>query len=97
MIESPRLIVDLLSKTLPSQSTYFMQISFVSSIVNGGTELLRVVPVGLAVLRAFVGPRLTEKERRTTYLGLRPLFEPAEFQHADFTSHAVGALSRYVL
>ena len=93
MLGSPKLIVDVLAKSLPAQSTYFIQISFVSVIVQGGMELLRVVPIVMAVLRSFIGPRLTEKERRTTYLGLRPLNDPAEFQHADFTSQAVSSVS----
>ena len=89
MLDSPKLIVELLAKSLPSQGTYFIQISIVSTVVHGGMELLRVVPVAMAILRSFIGPRLTEKERRTTYLGLRPLADPLEFQHAYFTSQAV--------
>ena len=89
MIESPTIIVDLLATSLPQQATYFMQITFVSTVISGGMELLRVVPIALAIIRSFVGPRLTEKERRTTFFGLRPLYDPAEFEHADFTSNAV--------
>lgn len=89
MIEKPKLIIDLLSKTLPSQSTYFIQISVVSTIVNGGMELLRVVPVGMAIMRSFIAPSLTEKERRATYFGLQSLCNPFDFQHPDFTSQVV--------
>ena len=90
MIDSPTIIINLLATSLPRQATYFMQISFVSMAVSGGMEALRVVPVALAILRSFVGPKLTEKEQRTTFLGLRPLYDPLEFQHADFTSNAVS-------
>jgi len=89
MLDSPKLIVELLAKSLPSQGTYFIQISLVSTIISGGMELLRVVPVIMAILRSFIGPRLTEKERRTTFLGIRPLADPLGFQHADFTSQSV--------
>jgi len=89
MIDSPTIIIKLLATSLPKQATYFMQISFVSITVSGGMEILRVVPIALAVARSFIGPKLTEKERRTTFLGLRPLYDPLEFQHADFTSNAV--------
>jgi len=89
MIDSPTIIINLLATSLPKQATYFMQISFVSITVSGGMEILRVVPIALAVARSFIGPKLTEKERRTTFLGLRPLYDPLEFQHADFTSNAV--------
>ena len=81
--------MDLLATSLPSQSTYFIQISFVSIVVQGGMELLRVVPIVMATLRSFIGPRLTEKEKGTTFLGLRPLNDPSKFSHADFTSQAV--------
>ena len=91
MIESPTEIINLLATALPSQATYFLQVSFVSIIVSGGTEILRIVPLALALLRSFVGPRLTEKEKRTTFFGLRPLYDPLEFQHADFTSNAVSS------
>ena len=97
MIESPTEIINLLATALPSQATYFLQVSFVSIIISGGTEILRIVPLVLALLRSFVGPRLTEKEKRTTFFGLRPLYDPLEFQHADFTSNAVSSLSIWSL
>ena len=89
MIDSPTMIVELLATSLPQQATYFIQVSFVSMTVSGGLEVLRVVPIAMAVIRSFVGPKLTEKEKRTTFFGLRPLYDPLEFQHADFTSNAV--------
>ena len=92
MIESPTIIINLLATSLPQQATYFMQISFVSIVISGGLEALRVLPIALAVLRSFVGPKLTEKEQRTTFMGLRPLYDPLEFQHADITSNAVSLI-----
>lgn len=92
MVETPTIVVDLLATSLPQQATYFMQISFVSTVISGGMELLRVVPIAMAIVRAFVGPRLTEEEKRTTFLGIRPLYDPPEFEHADFTSNAVSML-----
>ena len=91
-MDSPKTIIDLLAKSLPSQSTYFIQISFVSIVVQSGMELLRAVPIVMATLRSFIGPRLTEKEKRTTYFGLRTLNDPSKFSHADFTAQAVGVL-----
>lgn len=89
MLDSPKLIVDLLAKSLPSQSVYFIQISFVSLVVQNGSEMLRVVPLVMAALRSIIGPNLTEKERETSYFGLRPLSDPQRFYHADFTAQAV--------
>lgn len=52
-------------------------------------ELLRVVAVAQATVRALVGPNLTEKERETAWLGIRPLADPAEFEHSDLMSITV--------
>ena len=52
-------------------------------------ELLRVSPVAIAFARSVVGPKLTEEERRTTWMGLRPLADPLQFQHAEVLSGIV--------
>jgi hypothetical protein len=46
----------------------------------------------MAALRGCIGPRLTEKERKKSYFGLRPLCDPKEFEHADFTAQLVREL-----
>jgi hypothetical protein len=49
-----------------------------------GFEMLRVVPLLIALIRRFLPPNLTEKERQTTVYGfLRPLADPSDFGHAD--------------
>ncbi|CAB9518635.1 CSC1-like protein [Seminavis robusta] len=82
-------IIDLLGKSLPAQSTFFMQMAIVMTVTTSAIEGLRVAPLALAFVRKFVGPKLTEKERSTTFMGLTPLNEPSEFQHADFLSNMV--------
>lgn len=47
---------------------------------------MRVSAVGTAALRKFVGPNLTEKERRTTWMGIRPFADPLEFEHDQILS-----------
>eukprot|EP00529_Nitzschia_sp_RCC80_P004580 CAMPEP_0113497682 /NCGR_PEP_ID=MMETSP0014_2-20120614/30758_1 /TAXON_ID=2857 /ORGANISM="Nitzschia sp." /LENGTH=943 /DNA_ID=CAMNT_0000391633 /DNA_START=249 /DNA_END=3080 /DNA_ORIENTATION=- /assembly_acc=CAM_ASM_000159 len=89
MIQQPTMIVDLLANTLPTRSTYFIQILLVDTSVSLGLELLRVVPLAIAGIRGFVGPRLTQKERETTWMGLRPLADGLEFEHADLLSGSV--------
>jgi hypothetical protein len=54
-----------------------------------GMEILRAVPLVLAGLRTCIGPRLTEKERNTTFLGIRPLCDPLEFEMADTFAQTV--------
>ena len=71
-------------------SDYFLAIkAVVMTVTTSAVEGLRVVPVVLALVRRLVGPRLTEKERQTTYMGLAPLNEPPDFPHADFLSNIV--------
>jgi hypothetical protein len=54
-----------------------------------GLEILRVLPLFLSWLRTCIGPRLTEKERNTTFMGIRPLCDPQEFEIADTFSQTV--------
>lgn len=119
IINDPTSIIDLLAQSLPSQSTYFIQVCpvalsvavvprppsyshyifyflslleqivFVGTTIMVGIESLRVVPLALAAIRRCVGPRLTEKERNTTFVGIRPLSDPIEFEHADTFSQLV--------
>lgn len=89
IIDQPTKAIDLLADSLPTQSTYFLQIAFVTTSVTAAMEILRIVPIVLAWLRGCIGPKLTEKERNTTFVGLRPLSDPAEFCFADWTSQLV--------
>jgi hypothetical protein len=90
LVESPTSIVDLLSTSLPAQATYFIQIIFVTTVFSCGMEILRVVPLLKAMLRRFLGPRLTERERQQPFLTLRPLSNPLDFEHAGFSSNIVS-------
>lgn len=89
MIQEPGLIIDLLAKTLPSQSTFYIQILLVDTSLNLGVELLRVSAIAQAAIRGLVGPKLTEKERSKAFLGIRPLCDPLEFEHADVLASTV--------
>ncbi|KAL7556781.1 hypothetical protein ACA910_005223 [Epithemia clementina (nom. ined.)] len=89
IIEDWTKVIDLLANTLPAQGTYFMQILLVSTATTAGVEMLRLIPIALAILRRHIGPRLTEKERSKIYVGLRPLSCPQDFEHADYTAQLV--------
>lgn len=74
----------LLTSCCLLQSTYFIQIVFVSTAFSMGLEILRVMPLLFAFIRRFLSPNLTEEERQTTVLGMfRPLADPDDFGHAD--------------
>jgi hypothetical protein len=83
MLQDTTLIINLLATSLPAQSTYFIQILLVDTSISLSLELLRVSAVGQAIVRSFLGPSLTEDERETTWMGIRPLADPSEFEHAD--------------
>ena len=89
MLNDTGRFVDLLAKSLPRQSTFFIQILIVDTCISMGVELLRVVPLVMALLRSMFGPRLTKKERETTWMGLRPLNDPSEFSHAEVLASTV--------
>ena len=57
--------------------------------VTMGVEMLRVSPLGMAFARQFVGPRLTEEERRKKWKFLTPLEAPREFEHANISGSVV--------
>jgi hypothetical protein len=83
LIKNTDEIINLLSKSLPSQSAYFMQIIFAATFLIQGFELLRVYPLGCALVRRFVGPNATKKERKKVWMYIYTLEEPPEFWHAE--------------
>lgn len=70
--------VRLLAAAIPAASAFFMQLVLVQVFLGAGTELLRVYPLLFAFFRRFVGPNITEKERNTVFVGLKPLSHPPD-------------------
>jgi hypothetical protein len=89
MIDNPESIVEFLANSLPTQSSYFIQLVLVFTFLIHGLELLRVTPLGYALVRTFVGPNLTAKERRKKWKFLYSLEDPPEFWHAETFSQIV--------
>jgi len=69
-------IQDMLGSGLPGQATTFIVFVITRTFLGSCMELLRVVPVATAFIRRQFGPTLTEKERNSVWLGLRPLTDP---------------------
>lgn len=92
MIEQPGIIVEVLATALPAQATYFIQVTFVNMVATFGFEGFRLYPIAMAILRTFIGPRLTDKEKAISInsLGINPLSDPFEFEHAYYTSLMVS-------
>ena len=79
----PDKLITFLANALPAQSNYFLQILVVAMAVTMGMELLRVMPLAMAFARLYVGPNLTEQERKKKWKYLSPLENPTEFEHAN--------------
>jgi len=82
-------VIDLLARSLPAQSTYFIQILLVDTFIRLSVEILRVLPLGMAALRRIVGPNLTKKERNSVFLMLHPLSDPWDFPGAEIFGEGV--------
>ena len=83
IFSEPLSSIDLLANTLPAQSTYFMQICFVGTVVFLALENLRAIPLATAFIRRFVGPKRTKRQRQKSLLWIRPLADPYDFEHAS--------------
>jgi len=90
-LAQPQLAIDLLAKSLPEQSTYFLQILLVSTFIGLSVELLKVMPFVKALCRRLpIFPNLTKEERSRTLFGFfRPLNDPLDFQHPEVGSNNV--------
>lgn len=73
IFEDPHEFVRLLSKNLPTQDAYFMQLLTVSTCIGTLLELYRVVPLFLCAIRKMLGHNLTEKQRHQAIGPFKPL------------------------
>ena len=90
LIANPLLIVDLLATELAKNSSYFIQIIFVSTVTSTGLELLRLVPLIFAAVRHCFGPRLTPRDEKKPFLAIfAPLRHVSQFQQADTLTSVV--------
>jgi hypothetical protein len=87
--ENPADIVEWLAATLPQQSTFYIQLVLIWTVIGLGFELLRITPCVMAWLRERLAPNLTEKEKSTRWNGLRPLADPSNFFHARVLASTV--------
>jgi calcium permeable stress-gated cation channel len=83
MLNDPGSVITLLANSLPAQSSYFIQIVLAQTFFLQSMEILRVYPLGVALLRRFMGPRLTARERRRRWGMLHALEDPPDFWHAE--------------
>mmetsp|Transcript_32640 Transcript_32640/g.64700 ORF Transcript_32640/g.64700 Transcript_32640/m.64700 type:complete len:996 (+) Transcript_32640:254-3241(+) len=86
-------IVRILGKTLPNQSTFFMQFVTIKICLGIPLELFRIVRLLEALLLYVIGPKLTPKERASEYLFLRPVLFPRYFYFPLWLSELVFYLA----
>jgi hypothetical protein len=72
-------LIDLLATSLPSQSTFFIQVVLVKLFTGLPWELLGTFRIATARIRDRFGPSLSEKERQSPWLLWRPLGDPDPF------------------
>lgn len=83
ILEDPSSVIDLLANSLPAQSSYFIQIALATTLVSQSAEILRVFPLGCALARRYIGPRILEKERKKRWGWVYSLEDPPEFWLAE--------------
>ena len=83
IVENPDRLLELLSTSLPAQSSYFIQICLAMTFFLQSFEMLRLYPLSVAWLRRCFGPRLTARERQRNYGVLHSLENPPDFWHAE--------------
>ena len=84
--------MDLLAASLPAQSTFFIQTIFVYSVTTFVTEGLGFTRVGMGLARSWVGPSLTDRERKKSFMWLEPLSSSKEFEYGNNMSLLVRLL-----
>ena len=89
MLNDPKKVVNLLAASVPTQVKSFIQFVLVNLFVGCSFELLRVVRIGMGIARSRLGPNLSEKERNTSYLFLKPLSEPDEMEYPKVFSELI--------
>jgi len=83
ILDNPASAVAIVATALPAQSAYFIQLIIVQNLLALGIELLRISPIvqewiGILV-KKLAGYDLTEKERNTSFMGIRDIADPLEY------------------
>jgi len=82
-------IIDLLATSVPGQVKSFIQYVQVQNLLGCSIELLRVKRVVMALIRKRIGPRLTEKERNSPFMGILPMIEPDKMEYPTLLAQMV--------
>ncbi|DAZ97737.1 TPA: hypothetical protein N0F65_009017 [Lagenidium giganteum] len=81
VLDQPKLLIAMLGRSMPQQSTFFMSYVIVLTGLSLVLELLRAIPLLLSLLFSIFAPKLTQRERLGSWYGLcdicrTPVFDP---------------------
>jgi len=82
-------ILSALGNNLPGQASTFMIFVLVKVCLSASFEVTRIVPAIIAMIRSKLGPKITEKERRQPWLGLKPLCFKFELTQPALLAHQI--------
>lgn len=71
ILDQPKMIISMLGRSMPQQSTFFMSYVIIQTGLSLSLELLRVVPLVLSTLFIMLAPKRTRRERESPWMGLR--------------------------
>jgi hypothetical protein len=77
--DDPSLIVDLLGKSIPNQSTLYMVYLILKVATDILLELWRLIPLVCGHIYKMFAPKLTARQRRSPWLGLKPATQAGDF------------------
>ncbi|RLN62222.1 hypothetical protein BBJ29_005806 [Phytophthora kernoviae] len=79
ILDKPKVLVSMLGRSMPQQSTFFISYVIIFIGLRLTLELLQAVPLLLSTLYALFAPRHTSRERNSPWLGLRDIAQTDPF------------------
>jgi hypothetical protein len=81
IINEPASIINILEESIPGQSSFFMSTITIHIGLSFTLELVRLMPVATAFVHKILAPQLTERERNSIWMGIRPLVQSYSFNY----------------
>lgn len=76
-------LITEVSIAIPQQSSFFITFLIVQTFLNLTLEFLRITPIIKAAIYSVFAPKLTPRERESSWFGLSPLSSPGDFAATD--------------
>eukprot|EP00980_Cylindrotheca_fusiformis_P015080 scaffold4157_cov136-Cylindrotheca_fusiformis.AAC.30 len=79
IVENPEQAFELLGKSLPNLSSFFITFVIIKAFFGLGLELVRTVSIAQAIIRYLCVPNMTLRKARSVILGCRAIDDPGWF------------------